>query len=53
MGDIAPYFWISGCELDEASAKEVLKKQHPAFTAESEPSFYSISVSPDIIFPGV
>jgi hypothetical protein len=36
MGDTGPYFWVSGCEMDEATAKEVLKRQHTAFTADSK-----------------
>jgi hypothetical protein len=35
MGDTGPYFWVQGCAMDDATAKEISKRQHTAFTAES------------------
>jgi hypothetical protein len=42
MGDTGPYFWVQGCAMDEATAKEISKRQHTAFTAESEFDFNSL-----------
>ncbi len=39
LGDDLPYFWIAGIVSEDADGKtvdEMLKKQHIAFTAESE-----------------
>ena len=35
MGDTGPYFWVQGCAMDDVTAKEISKRQHTAFTAES------------------
>ncbi|KAN0110090.1 hypothetical protein V8E51_006477 [Hyaloscypha variabilis] len=35
MGDAGPWFWVQGCDMDEATGKAISKKQHTAFTADN------------------
>jgi hypothetical protein len=50
MGDTGPYFWVQGCTMDDATAKEISKRQHTAFTAESGFQSWSLAVSTVLLF---